>query len=367
MSPEVESAIDAVLEAALAPEQWAQALDRLAAALGAAGGVIVPREPDRMELGFPTSQALQEVMAAFVGGGWHRNDIRADRAWPRFAAGADVLVEDDLTTAEERMRSPYHQELFGAFGLPWWAGMRFKVDGHEWCLTLLRGVGQGAYSRTHVASISAVAPHLRRAVTLASKFRLALETRTLDLLTSLDLTAATLDRAGLVVGLSPASERLLGHDLRLVSRRLTAAKADEDNALQVVLRNAVIAARPGSQAGRSMVTVTREGRLPILVEGINLPAPARDVFARVVGLAIFHDLEAGKRPPEEEIRAAFGLTPAEARVAAGVGGGFAPQKIAEDLGLAESTVRSVLKQVFGKTGVSRQSELAALLTRLPRR
>jgi DNA-binding CsgD family transcriptional regulator len=367
MQPDVEAAIDAVLEAAVAPDQWTQALDRLSGALGAAGSVIVPREPQLMELGFPTSRAIQDLMDAFVGGGWHRNDIRADRAWPRFAAGASILVEDDLTTAEERRRSPYYQELFGAFGLPWWAGMEFKVDGCQWCLVLLRGAAQGPYSRADVAPFVEVAPHLRRAVVLASKFRSALAARTLDILAALELKAAVLDGTGLVVDLSSASERLLGDDLRLVNRRLTAARPGEDDALQAVLRNAVAPAHPASQSGPSVATITRDGRLPLLVEGICLPAPARDAFSRVAGLVIFHDLERATRQPAERARALFGLTAAEARVAAAVGSGLAPQKVADELGLAESTVRSVLKQVFAKTGVSRQSELVALLAKLPRR
>ena len=367
MLPEVQTAIDAVLEAALEPAEWTVALERLAAALGAAGSIVIPREPDRIELGFPTSKAIQEVMAAFVDGGWHRNDVRADRGWPRFAAGAGVLIEDDLTTAEERKRSAYHHELFGAFGLPWWAGVGFKVDGHQWCLTLIRGAGQGAYTHTDVASFVEIAPHLRRAVTLASKFRQALEARTLEVFNSLGLSAATLDRSGQVVGLSRASETLLGDDLLLTNGRLSAARAADNNVLQAVLHNTVAPQRPGLQAGPSMATIAREGRLPLLVEGISLPVPARDVFSRVVGLAIFHDLERTMWRPEGSIRAAFNLTPAEARVAAAVGDGFAPRDVAEDLGLAESTVRSVLKQVFAKTGVSRQSELAALLARVPRR
>ena len=60
----------------------------------------------------------------------------------------------------------------------------------------------------------------------------------------------------------------------------------------------------------------------------------------------------------------FGLTPAEARVAAAVGGGRSPRDAATALGLTLNTVRSALKIAFDKLGISRQSELARIVARL---
>ena len=51
-------------------------------------------------------------------------------------------------------------------------------------------------------------------------------------------------------------------------------------------------------------------------------------------------------------------------MAALVASGSAPREAAEQLGIAEQTARTALKRVFSKVGVSRQSELAALLTKL---
>jgi DNA-binding CsgD family transcriptional regulator len=64
------------------------------------------------------------------------------------------------------------------------------------------------------------------------------------------------------------------------------------------------------------------------------------------------------------VRDVLGLTLGEARLAALVATGLAPKSAAEKLGVTENTARAVLKSVFAKTGVSRQSELAALLTKL---
>ncbi|MDU0959370.1 MAG: helix-turn-helix transcriptional regulator, partial [Bradyrhizobium sp.] len=64
------------------------------------------------------------------------------------------------------------------------------------------------------------------------------------------------------------------------------------------------------------------------------------------------------------IRDVLGLTLGEARVAALVGAGLPPRDAANRLGIAEDTARNVLKRVFQKVGISRQSELVGLLARL---
>ena len=60
----------------------------------------------------------------------------------------------------------------------------------------------------------------------------------------------------------------------------------------------------------------------------------------------------------------LGLTPAEARVAAAIGSGLPPRAAAQSLGLAESTVRSGLKVIFGKLGITRQTELVKIVMHL---
>ena len=70
-------------------------------------------------------------------------------------------------------------------------------------------------------------------------------------------------------------------------------------------------------------------------------------------------------PPslESELRGSYGLTAAEARVAACVGGGLAPKEAAAKLGTSWNTVRFQLRQVYAKTRTSGQSELARLVQR----
>ena len=61
----------------------------------------------------------------------------------------------------------------------------------------------------------------------------------------------------------------------------------------------------------------------------------------------------------------FDLTPSEAKIAAYIADGKTMEEYARDRGVSINAARFLLKGVFGKTGVSRQAELAALLHESP--
>jgi DNA-binding CsgD family transcriptional regulator len=69
-------------------------------------------------------------------------------------------------------------------------------------------------------------------------------------------------------------------------------------------------------------------------------------------------------PPPALLREAFGLTKAEATVAARAAVGEGVPGLAASLAISEGTARLHLHRVFEKTGARRQAELAAVLARL---
>jgi len=96
--------------------------------------------------------------------------------------------------------------------------------------------------------------------------------------------------------------------------------------------------------------------------------PAKNVgngfLTRARAIVLLMNPTADGIPDPSLIRDVLGVTLGEARIAALVGSGLSPKDAAERLGIAEETARSVLKRVFSKVGVSRQSELAAMMARL---
>lgn len=80
-------------------------------------------------------------------------------------------------------------------------------------------------------------------------------------------------------------------------------------------------------------------------------------------LVVVTEPDAPLQVPEGLLRDLYGLTPAEARLAASLAAGRTLQEHAEAEGTATGTARWRLKQVFAKTETRRQAELAALVLR----
>lgn len=90
----------------------------------------------------------------------------------------------------------------------------------------------------------------------------------------------------------------------------------------------------------------------------HLIAPRAQILIKLTDLA---------RPPSggdlTEFGRLFRLTPAELRLAEALGNGQALSDAASGLGITFETARHRLKQIFQKTGATKQSELCVMLTR----
>jgi DNA-binding CsgD family transcriptional regulator len=69
-------------------------------------------------------------------------------------------------------------------------------------------------------------------------------------------------------------------------------------------------------------------------------------------------------PSEARVRAMFGLTAAEARLAQLLASGDTLEEVAEKLSIKLTTARSQLAIIFSKAGIRRQTKLVAILSRI---
>lgn len=155
-------------------------------------------------------------------------------------------------------------------------------------------------------------------------------------------------------------ERRGGGELRLDrSGRLAARLRDDDARLLTALRAAC--AEPGGVAARMILEGSIVAVSPVLA-GDRWLAPAAGgsgVLVRCVD-------------PSQELGASvaalaalYRLSPAEARVLECVAAGLAAPASARRLGVATSTVKSQLAQIFRRTGARSQSDLVRLLAMTP--
>jgi DNA-binding CsgD family transcriptional regulator len=82
---------------------------------------------------------------------------------------------------------------------------------------------------------------------------------------------------------------------------------------------------------------------------------------RAVAAIYVTDPEQVSERPEVVLIRLYGLTPAEAKVAALIVRGMSARQAAEGLAISYNTVKSHLKRVFAKTGTKRQGDLIRLI------
>lgn len=183
------------------------------------------------------------------------------------------------------------------------------------------------------------------------------EARAQSLVNALDLLtcgAILLTTSGRVDRLNRSAEAYLGRGLVLVRDRLRAQVRDGDPALQQLITSAVSQAplRPA----QAVVALPRPERRPIIIQAARLAPGDGASFCAVL---ILLDGDKQRKPSEEVLRQAFGLTVCEGRLALAVAQGHEVKEIAAAYNICEGTVRSHLKAVFAKTGTRRQAELRA--------
>ena len=149
--------------------------------------------------------------------------------------------------------------------------------------------------------------------------------------------------------------------LRLFGGRLSANPGKPRDTLEAAIRLActglqaggVCLAQPGVPAERWM----RLAVAPVYFGGAERGATRAAVWIVNNGPPAL--------PSEEMLGALFALTRAEARLACGMLTGRSVSEYAQRAGVRMATIRTQLHSIFVKTGVTRQAELVALLSRVP--
>jgi DNA-binding CsgD family transcriptional regulator len=164
---------------------------------------------------------------------------------------------------------------------------------------------------------------------------------------------------GQVLNINVTGRRHLGSGIAVVRGRLVAIDRSSDNALQGLLR--AMSAQP-SGAGSGIALLRRDSQ-PLLA--YSVPIDSMDAqFNGAIGLLLLVDPQERREPAAALLRQVFGLTPAEARLAAGLAKGLDLTEISELHAVSVGTLRVQLKSIFAKTQTKRQAQLVVLLARL---
>lgn len=358
-----------VYEAPLNPESWPIVMRAVAEAAGGRVGAIQATD---LDTGVITALIANDVPAEAVA------DYNRDFAWhnPRIlafdAVGPGILLEDrDIFDERAMARHTFYQDFLAKYGWFRWNGMTLApVGGMQVSLSVHRGIGQAPATADERRVIIQLAPHLERAVRLTLRLgdlqaeRDALVERIQNLGTAI----VELDRKGCVLRANRAAEAvvLAADGLAIREGRLEIADSSAARQFERMLRLSMKVADRGvyADAGPATMQVARpSGRRAYELSLAPLSRGALGVGGPAV-LVFISDPEARAKSIGEVVRGMFGLTPAEARVAVSLADGKSIADIADMFGRSKHTIRDQTRAILGKTGVSRQAELVALLLRL---
>lgn len=364
VSDAASGALEACHNAAFGLVPWSSALQGLAESLGAASCTIrttsVPNPFIRRHDNVygPDSTEHFEFSKLWL----ERAPSTGD---PRFSCrtlsrGALVVVEDEFISPDLRARHAFYNEVARPGCRDWMAVVFFRVDGQPWSSTIFRDAKQGRFQVSEKPRLSAIIPHLEWAILTADRVLEAVAMGTLGALDRMSSPAMIIDDRGMVLTLNSKAEAMVGHGLSLIGGHLRTCDRRSETALEKLVAHA----STGFPGHAPATILFRDDRPWLRVNAAPLVGPANDIFGAGRAILHFDEIAPATRGEPEVLQQAFGLTPAEARLALLLARGAGLSAAAAELHIGRETARTQLRAIFDKTGTRRQAELAACLTHI---
>ncbi len=279
----------------------------------------------------------------------------------QFHPGSNGVMQDDSKLYIDWMKPNDIYHVGGA--------QFVDTDNHKAGIAILRDEKAGIWEEGELRVINEILPHLRRALNIHSEFT-HLRLKQDALLQGLDRLVIGLilyDNNAQPVYINPTAQAIIdGHPaMQLQDGDLILTNPeDEKNLRKTIIDTAAI--DPDDSWKQSVaIGITHpdvEAPLPILVTPMHAHLVTTDLDYEGAKVAVFLSDPNLQQPISiDNLVSVYNLTPSEAQVAISLANGHSIDDIAESSHHSAHTIRSQLKSVFRKTGVSRQSELIKLL------
>lgn len=343
--------IGRIYEAAVTPDLWPDALQGVANLVGAKGSAFITRSPDQTRVIFSTR--IEEVGQEYIESGWLADtDISLPLYSEQFPG---FRVESDYREPEEIANLPVHRHFLDPRGLIAGAGTVFPGPANDLLHFTVEGFASHDLSRAALPTLNAIRPHLARAVSLTNQIA---RDRDRAIVESLQMIGTGVAITGPQGHLRASNNRFfeqLGSELVESRSRLRFANAFLEQCFQKALEDMSMARRSAS------IGIRRKQGSPMAVHLMPLVGQAREVFNSDGVLLLVAEADNVSVPNAELLKLLFDLTPVEALLARSLADGLSLTEIATRRQVSEATVRTQLRAVFHKTGVSRQTSLVKLL------
>lgn len=362
-----------VLEAGLDPDRWLEVPEGLATIWPGTKVVLHAHEKATLHsVGMVTHGFDPQVSADY------RDHYAFANPWIPLIQAAPVgagLCADEVLPSSAFTHLEFHEWIRREGEVDSAAGIKLLDDEDRFAVINLHYGSRIAarYNEELPGSLQRLYASLRTALALNRELgQQTLANASIDtLLEALDLPALQLDRQGKLRNANAAGRAELRHGRVLRQDRAGIVRpihARRSGAFAAAVRGACLAPRDGASP-TELVLPVRNAAQPVLASLLPMASPLAHSRAswlfeteRLVLLQL-RGLAPGHRLDPRLLQRLFGFTDTEARLAARLATGQTLAEAGAALQISRHTTRQHLKQVFGKTGMHRQVDLALLLAR----
>lgn len=343
-----DSLIEAVYDGIVEIPGWATFLDRACAALGVRTASLLIEthslgHPERLRLfSSGAAQPLRERIDAVA------SESVFAREHDEQPLDLRAVLSDTAPVAALSISARIDAEVAFALGL--WD----RVEGND-------------FAEADQARCQALLPHLKRAMRVFVRYAQAYRERAVyqAVIERIGVGVALVDGKSAVMATNAIADAILAarNGLKIVDRRLTAGSVAVARVLESAVHAAAEAQTAPDHAPGRPLAIARDGDLSPLTVMIHPGPDVQPVNAplRRSAIVVMRDPDRRASVSADVVRQLFGLTPAEAHLAALLAQGLDLDEAAAELGIRRNTARSQLQAVFMKTDVKRQSELVRMI------
>lgn len=360
----LDKLVGTAYDCAAVPARWPEFLQVLAHTFHSSFADVFSRTDDRKEfrgMAFGLDEA--DYQDLFLKTWVPRNVWSARR--PVQVAGEIVTTREILSPRELQRTEMYHDYL-GPRGLH--EGLRLSLwAGNGWVqfVSLLRPWSAGPFEGAELDCARALLPHLQRAAAIARRLQetASLVSTAVDALDTVRHAIFILDGQGQLLRTNGLADSLLddGDALLASAQGLTTAEPALADALgRLIARALGQVSRPATS--NELRIPRRPGQLPLAVMAVPVPVENSWLTLHAPAVLVMACVPSPRSlPSAAHLASRFGLTRAEADLAASLAAGHSLADIARSSGRGLTTVRSHLARLMDKTGARRQAALVQLL------
>lgn len=352
---EIIEVVDLIYEAAFVPEQWDKVLDVMAHGADAHGTALFNSSSTATRALASTS--LDDLSVKMRDEGWLNRNSRAAKLMTiqhdGFIDEAEYFSETDYNTL------PIFTEVMKPLGYGFGTSTHIATPSNERIIFAVeKKKATGPVTVAAISYLDQLRPHLARAAMMSSRLEFERINAAMEALQISGLPSATLRNDGRVIAANRLLEQMAPQITTAAYGRIRFHHTQANALLSRTLEQHRIL---GSQASKSFPLPTHEGLPPAIAHIIPVEGRARDIFSDATAFLIVTPIDRQRVPAAETIQGLFDLTPTEAKVARQLAAGSDVISVATHLSVSTETIRSHVKAILAKSGMSRQADFMAAI------